>query len=145
MTKFFSVRIIAGLFLAYFITFLCEIVMLSQPVCSARPINPQHMQWLENAIYALVLMNGVDAILTVGWVTFGLAVEANPLMDGLLQTHPVLFMIAKLSLVFLGITLLWRHRKKPMVIWSVVGLITVYYLLMLIHAHGIGLAVAHAM
>jgi len=117
--------------------------MLNNPSLTNLPvINPKYLDWVENAIYALVIMNGIDAVLTITWVTFGLANEANPLMDGLLQTHPVLFMAVKLSLVFLGLKLLWNYRKKRMVCYGTAVLLIVYYGLMLIHALGVGIVIS---
>ena len=118
--------------------------MLNNPSLTRLPtINPKYLDWIENAIYALVIMNGVDAILTITWVTFDMATEANPLMDGLLQTHPVLFMTTKLALVFLGLKLLWNHRKKRMVTIGIIILCLVYYGLMLVHALGVGIVISY--
>jgi hypothetical protein len=61
---------------------------------------------------ALLILNLVDAIFTLAWIHSGLANEGNPLMDQALSGGPVGFMIIKLSLVSLGVSLLWRLRHR---------------------------------
>lgn len=105
--------------------------------------TPQHFRWLKGIVVTVILMNVIDASMTITWVEAGLATEANPMMEVLLSTHPVLFMMTKLALVFLGITLLWRHRERPMAVVAIFILFMVYYGVMLIHSLGLGFGLAH--
>ena len=70
---------------------------------------------------ALIIMNLIDAVFTLGFVELGAATEANPIMEILLSSGPVLFVIGKMGLVSLGVVLLWRFRHVKA---ALVGLIT---------------------
>ncbi len=75
--------------------------------------------WLQVTVGLLIVMNAVDGVLTILWVDSGRLTEANPMMEILLSTHPVLFMTVKLTLVCLGTLLLWRLRHLPVAIFSI--------------------------
>lgn len=104
----------------------------------AAPAPPHQVKWLEDLVATIFVFNALDGLLTIAWVTTGLAQEANPLMDPLLAFHPALFMVAKLTLVGLGSLLLWRHRTKPSAVIGIVGLFMAYYLLLLYHLEAFG-------
>ena len=65
----------------------------------------------------VIVLNMVDAVWTLAFVRMGAADEGNPLMDQALSYGPLLFMLAKLTLVSLSVLLLWRlrHRKSATV------------------------------
>lgn len=100
---------------------------------------PRALEWL---IFTIVIMNATDAVMTVFWISAGLATETNPLMDLLLSLHPVFFVVGKLALVFLGVGLLWRYRYMRSAMVGVVLVAAVYYGVTLVHALGVGLVVA---
>lgn len=60
----------------------------------------------------VVILNMLDAVWTLAFVRIGAANEGNPLMDQALAWGPVLFMVAKLTLVSLSVMLLWRLRHR---------------------------------
>jgi len=60
----------------------------------------------------VIILNMLDAVWTLAFVRVGAADEGNPLMDQALAWGPVLFMIAKLTLVSLSVMLLWRLRHR---------------------------------
>lgn len=64
--------------------------------------SPQHFRWLHGIVATVLVLNGLDGILTLVWIFGGYATEANPLMDHLLRLHPVAFITVKLDLVGLG-------------------------------------------
>ncbi len=99
-------------------------------------------QKLTRLFAAVILMNGVDAVMTMAWVESGIATEANPLMAVALDTHPALFVLIKLTLVGLALTLLWRLRHIRAVTTVMVAMAVTYGLVMLIHAGGVGLTLA---
>ena len=74
----------------------------------AQPPAP----WFVALAYSVLVLNLVDAVFTLIWVTSGHAVEANPLMAAALDKSPLYFMIAKLALVSGGVALLWRTRPR---------------------------------
>lgn len=87
-------------------------------------------------IPSILALNVADAVFTVGYVTAGLADEANPLMATLMALHPAAFVAGKLGLTILGTTLLWRYRDRRMAQWGLLGLFVIYYLLLLFHMNG---------
>ncbi len=93
----------------------------------------RHFTWLKGVVATIFVLNVLDGVLTVFWVSSGLAEEANPLMDELLHMSPALFMIGKLSLVALGSVLLWLNRNQPAAVVAIFCLFLVYYCLLLYH------------
>jgi hypothetical protein len=93
----------------------------------------QHFRWLGWIVWGTLVLNVVDAFLTLYWITSGLATEANPLMAVLIEEHPLVFIVVKFSLVFLGSTLLWRYRKRPLSVICIFLAFMVYYGVVLYH------------
>lgn len=60
----------------------------------------------------VIVLNMLDAVWTLTFIRIGAADEGNPLMDQALSHGPLLFMLAKLSLVSLSVLLLWRLRHR---------------------------------
>jgi hypothetical protein len=81
----------------------------------------------------LVVLNLLDAIFTIVYTEVGVATESNPLMDGMLAAHPVVFMIAKLALVSLGVALLWRLRHRRTAAAGLVAASSAYVALLVYH------------
>jgi hypothetical protein len=69
--------------------------------------------WLRLAAGFVLVLNVLDGAFTLLWTTAGFAEEANPLMAQVIHS-PVHFMLVKLSLVSLGLLLLWRLRWRNM-------------------------------
>ena len=67
----------------------------------------------------------------------GVAVEANPLMETALSGSPVLFVLAKMALVSLGILLLWRMRTHRFAAAAIVGSVVVYGAVVFYHLTGL--------
>jgi hypothetical protein len=99
----------------------------------------QHLRWLERILRAVLILNGVDAVLTLYWVGLGWAREGNPLVADLVTDHPVVFVLTKTTLVSLGSWLLWSLRRRPLAVVSIFAAFLAYYTLLLIHLQ----AVAH--
>ena len=74
-------------------------------------------RWLLWVASTVVVLNLFDAIFTLCYTSAGLATESNPLMQGVLASSPVTFMVTKVALVSLCVLLLWRlgHRMPAMV------------------------------
>jgi len=60
----------------------------------------------------VVVLNLLDAMFTLAYTRGGIAVEGNPLMEQALAVSPLVFMLAKLAIVSLGVLLLWRQRER---------------------------------
>ncbi len=81
----------------------------------------------------VLILNVLDAIFTIVYTSTGVAVESNPLMKGVLGASPVLFMLAKLALVSLGVLLLWRLRDRRAAVYGLVATGTAYATLIIYH------------
>jgi hypothetical protein len=96
-----------------------------------RRIRLSHV--LKYLLVVLCLLNLVDGLFTIGWVLTHRAVETNPLMDYLLQIHPVFFISVKIALVQLGALVLWFHRFRRLVFVSASLAVVVYLWIVFIH------------
>ncbi|MEJ7600327.1 MAG: DUF5658 family protein [Kofleriaceae bacterium] len=81
----------------------------------------------------MVILNLLDAIFTLCYTHSGVASESNPMMQVALAAHPVLFVLAKISLVSLGVLLLWRMRHVRAAAFGLIGTTAAYSLLLLYH------------
>jgi len=66
---------------------------------------------LHIVLISIMILNIFDGVFTTYWVESEKATEANPLMEVLVES-PVQFMVVKISLVSLGVLLLWRLKNK---------------------------------
>jgi Domain of unknown function (DUF5658) len=98
----------------------------------------RHFRWLGWIVGAVLMLNLLDAGLTVLWVHADLADEANPLIRLLVEEHPAVFVIAKMALVGLGTALLWMRRHRPAAVVGIFAVFLVYYALLLYHLGFIG-------
>jgi hypothetical protein len=97
---------------------------------------------LRIAAAAIVVINLLDAAFTLVWTLSGMATEANPLMDVQLAYGPMRFMITKLTLVSLGLLLLWRLRGAPLARFAILGSAAAYVLLLTYHLNEVPQLVA---
>ena len=95
--------------------------------------TPQHFRWLNGIVKTLLVLNLADAIFTLAWVHSGLALEANTLIDELVNEHTLGFILVKLGLVALGSWLLWRRRRRPLAVVGIFAAFLAYYLVLLYH------------
>ena len=108
----------------------------SQPVDHAiAPSLPWTRASLALRIAAgiILVLNLLDASFTLVWTTSGLATEANPLMDHVISRSPLQFMLVKVTLVSLGVLLLWRLRWQRMAKLAIVGSALAYGVLAVYH------------
>jgi hypothetical protein len=76
--------------------------------------------------WLLAILNLLDGGLTLFWIGFGYANEANPLMAYLWSNSPELFIFVKFGLVTGFIAFLCVHRERRQVLYTTVGLSIVY-------------------
>jgi hypothetical protein len=93
----------------------------------------QHFRWLKGIVKWVLVLNLCDAIFTLVWVRWGLAREANTLLDELVNEHAVAFVATKLGLVSLGSWLLWQRRDRPLAVIAIFVAFVLYYLVLLYH------------
>ncbi len=103
--------------------------------------SARDFKWLEGIVKVTLLLNLCDAILTLIWLESGLAEEANPLMQQLLEAGPVFFVLGKTALVSLGSFILWKRRRRVLSVIGIFVAFLVYYFILLYHlrAMNIGL------
>lgn len=92
-----------------------------------------HFRWLNGIVKAVLVMNLVDAVLTLLWVRAGFATEANPFISQIVEEHAVAFVASKLTLVCLGTAMLWRHRREPLAVVGIFAAFMVYYSVFVYH------------
>ena len=93
----------------------------------------EHFRWLHGIVECVLVLNLLDAIFTLWWVRWGLALEANLMIDRLIDEVPLAFITVKLGLVGLGSWLLWQRRDRPAAVVSIFVAFVVYYLVLLYH------------
>jgi len=103
--------------------------------------NNQQYRWLHGIVAAVIVLNAIDAVLTVLWVRTGLAIEGNPLLADLVLNRPVAFVLFKMTLVSLGTWILWRRRNQPLAVIGIFMLFMVYDWLLLVHLRAFQVAV----
>ena len=90
-------------------------------------------RWLRTIVASILLMNLIDAVLTLWWVRTGFAIEANPLLREIVNEHALLFVAGKLALVSLGTALLWRAREHGLAVVGIFSVFLAYYFILLFH------------
>ena len=95
--------------------------------------TPQHYRWLHAIVKSVLVLNLIDAVLTLFWVRSGFADEANTLMDELVNGNALLFVLVKISLVGMGSWRLWRHRQSPFAVVGIFVAFMAYYVILLYH------------
>jgi hypothetical protein len=93
----------------------------------------RQFRWLRIIVAFIIVMNILDALFTVFWVSTGLAKEANVLLRYLVEHYPVLFVVTKFTLVLAGTYILWRNRHNKYAVFGLFLAFLVYYALLLYH------------
>ncbi len=107
---------------------------IEESLFAINPLNHSHrLTWFTRLIGLIIVMNAIDGLLTIIWVQTNQAVEANPLMATVLTAHPVLFILMKFALVYLGSILLVRFYYKKLAILSLIIAFFVYWTITLYH------------
>ena len=103
----------------------------------------EQFSFLNGLIKTLLILNVIDAVLTVVWVSDRYATESNPFLFTLPAEHPVLFVLVKTALVSGGTFLLWRHRDRPLAVVAVFIGFLAYYFLLAMHLEAMWMAIRH--
>ena len=105
----------------------------SSSVVLTKVAPDRRTSWLHVMAAAIVVLNLVDAVMTLAVVHAGAATEANPLMAASLSAGSVWFMLTKLGLVSMGVLLLWRLRESIYAAMAITSLTGVYTLIFFYH------------
>ena len=95
--------------------------------------TPDQFRWLYGIIKAFLILNLLDAVLTIVWVQTGLAREGNPLLEPLVSHHAMLFILTKTALGSVAAWLLWEYRHRAYVVISAFSAFIAYYAVLLQH------------
>lgn len=104
--------------------------------------SPQHYRWLHWIVCTVLVLNLIDAVLTLFWVWAGVAIEANDLMAQWVIRAPVVFVAIKLSLVSLGTWVLWQRRDRAFAVVGIFAVFLVYYWILAVHLDYIGVLIS---
>jgi hypothetical protein len=96
-------------------------------------VNQQSRPFVAIAAATILVLNLIDAVFTLLYTGTGVAAEGNPLMSGVLHASPTGFMIIKLSLVSLGVLMLWRLRARRAAAVGLVATAMAYSTLLFYH------------
>ncbi|HTE55836.1 MAG TPA: DUF5658 family protein [Kofleriaceae bacterium] len=110
-------------------------------VAAVRVAREPFLFWVAAGI---LVLNLLDAMLTLTAVQSGAASEANPLMDVSLAWGGVWFVLVKLSLVSLGVQLLWRLRHLPLAATALLVIGAIYAGLIAYQLSGLHIIASHA-
>ncbi len=94
-------------------------------------------EWLRTLLISTWLLNLMDALLTLGVVSTGLAVEANPVMAAALEQGPHVFLAAKLALVSAGTLVMWRLRWNRFALVGALVVFAAYIAVSLVHIQSV--------
>jgi len=98
-------------------------------------VDSQQFCWLAWIVKAVIVLNLLDSIFTLIWINTGPATEANVFLKNLTDHNPVVFMLVKISLVSLGLILLWRYRRHPVAVAGLLLAFATYSIILLFHFH----------
>lgn len=85
------------------------------------------------ALKLILASNLFDALATTLWVMGGFATEANPLMSELIHISPSYFIVTKVLMVQVGVTILSGLRTYLLARLGAVGLCVPYIAVSLMH------------
>ena len=91
---------------------------------------------LKNMLIAIVGLNLFDAIATLSWIKYGIAKEANPLMEPLILHSPLLFISVKMGIVLTVCWFLWKQRENSYTLAASKIVYSAYTVLALWHMVG---------
>jgi hypothetical protein len=91
------------------------------------------MKCLLSTIIILCLL---DAIFTMLWLSTGIAIESNPLMEFLINKSHLLFITVKMALTFASIHVLYKYKDIKGVLTTGKILAILYLVIIIYHILG---------
>jgi hypothetical protein len=126
-------------------TLMAEAEAAMESASDLRIGTPQHFGWLLGIVKSVLVLNLLDALLTLYWVRAGRATEANTLIDELVEQNAVAFVATKLALVAMGSWVLWKRRRHPVAVVGIFAVFVCYYLILLYHLQYLSRLVRHSL
>ena len=91
---------------------------------------------LRSMLMAIVGPNLFDAVATLTWIKYGIAKEANPLMEPLILHSPILFISVKMGIVLTVCFFLWKQKENSYTLTASKIVYSAYSVLALWHMIG---------
>ncbi|MEM7411218.1 MAG: DUF5658 family protein [Myxococcota bacterium] len=106
----------------------------TQPTTSGLVVGTaEQYRWLHGIVKTVLILNLLDALFTLLWVRWGVAREANLLVESLVNEHAIGFVLVKTALVGMGSWLLWEKRQYPAAVIAIFIAFLAYYWVVLYH------------
>ena len=99
--------------------------------------------WVKFFLKSIIVLNLLDGILTLVWVKYGLAEEANLFLRGLVHNQPVTFILLKISVVTLCCLFLWKNRSHPFAEKGLFIVFSIYSAIFVYHLHFLNILLFH--
>lgn len=88
-------------------------------------------------IVAIFVLSILDAVFTLLWIKTGLAIEANPLLSGLIDKGSFSFVSTKIGLTAFGCGILYHVRNQGKIVSRVITFLAgLYFAILLYHMFG---------
>lgn len=91
---------------------------------------------LYTYLCGIIILSGLDCILTLIWIESGAAIEVNLFLGALLEIHPLLFTTVKILLVSIGVSILWYFRDNRFIMPGATIAFSVYVCTIVWHMYG---------
>jgi uncharacterized protein DUF5658 len=85
-------------------------------------------------VVAAIVMSAYDAVATMQHIGRGVALEANPFMDSLIQVNAVVFFLVKMSITAFGLLICYSFSHKRTARIGIRLAVAVYALVCVYHA-----------
>ena len=113
---------------------------------SFQEISDRSYSVYTKLLVFLFLFSCLDAHFTLLWIDAGLAIEAYPLLEPLIEHGPFSFVATKLLLTALGCVILHRAKRESKIArLSIVSLTVGYCILTIYHVIGAILSADHTL
>ena len=85
-------------------------------------------------VLAAIAMSGYDAVATMQHIGRGVALEANPLMDSLIQQNAVIFFLVKITVTAFGLMICYNFSNLRTARLGIKAVAGIYLVVCLYHA-----------
>lgn len=92
---------------------------------------------LSPTLRLIFLFNIFDALLTLCWIAYGIAEEANPIMAYMLSFGVIPFLVSKILLVGISLLILWKLRH--MIFARIISMLALVIMTAVLGYHVVGI------
>ena len=91
---------------------------------------------MKHILSIIIILCLLDAILTMIWLSTGIAVESNPFMELLINKSHLLFIVIKMALTYVSIHILYKYKDRKGVLTASKMLAILYLIIIIYHILG---------